>query len=77
MGKSIRKPRGRPRVRSVNFRTLWWLLRVEATWRICYRYVLPETVPRTRNLWRLGPMDTRTRMAYRLLAKQPERRFYP
>jgi hypothetical protein len=27
---TIRRPRARPRVRSVNFRTLWWLLVREA-----------------------------------------------
>ena len=31
---SIRRPRGRPRRRSVNFRTLWWLCRMEALWSV-------------------------------------------
>jgi len=31
---TIRKTRKRPRVRSCNFRTLGWLIRREAAWRI-------------------------------------------
>lgn len=47
---SIRRPRRRPRVTSVNFRTLWWLVAFEAAyqieaewWRLCARGVLSRT----------------------------------
>jgi len=34
MSNTIRRPRKRPRVRSMNFRSLWWLIQREAAARI-------------------------------------------
>lgn len=34
MGNSIAVARRRPRVRSVNFRSVWWLVLREAAWRV-------------------------------------------
>lgn len=41
MGNTIRRPRRRPRVKSVNFRALWWLVRWEACWAVWRVHAVP------------------------------------
>lgn len=73
---TIRRPRRRPRVRSVNFRTLWWLLKREAA--LCIMQPARARFPNTVIRQQLAGADTfrlRGWVAGYLLADS-RRRFY-
>mgnify|MGYP001595922510 FL=1 len=74
---SVRRRR-RPRVRSVSFHTLWWLVRREAVLRILYPRLLAQALPDT---WLrkevLVQWRRRHRAADRVLAVNPPRKMYP
>lgn len=77
MPNTIRRPRSRPRVESCNFRSLWWLVRMEAALRIRYpRAVESETDDRCSQLVLEAP-STRWARAYRVLELNDARRYYP
>lgn len=75
---SIRRPRRRPRVRSVNFRTLWWVLAREAAFAVCYQDGLgePWELYWRRHLARMST-DRVRRYAEHVIAVDPPRRFIP
>jgi len=73
---SIRRARRRPRKLSVNFRTLWWVIRREAFLRI-WAPLPGQTESRGRREWLCSATTAfLTRTANRLLREQPSRRFY-
>jgi len=73
---SIKRPRRRPRVRSVSFHTFGWLLVREAYMRVFF----PETAEQPRTFLRAVVAQTRTdRLAERLngaLAVAEDRSYY-
>ncbi len=77
MSNTIRHPRKRPRVKSVNFRSLWWLITREAAWLVMSG---SEGRPGTRYT-RRGFAGSETyyavRLAEALLRYRPERRYIP
>jgi len=73
----IERRRKRPRVRSVSFRTFWWLVTAVATFCICRPYVGPTEIMRARAAWLALSTQERQRHARRILAHFPERSFYP
>lgn len=74
---SIRRPRNRPRVKSVNFRSFWWLVRRQAALQIIAG-PLSNLVSDAFTRWVLHhrPDALRDRVA-RTLRDKPERRIYP
>lgn len=48
MGNTIRSPRRRLRVRSLNWRSLWWLIKWEASYQLYCRH---ESAPWPRPAW--------------------------
>jgi hypothetical protein len=74
---SIRRPRARPRVRSVSFRTFAWLLVREGYCRIIFRCAGNELDP----VYKPEVMHSQPwhlhRHAQRILARYPNRREYP
>jgi len=74
---TIRRPRKRPRVKSVNFRTLWWLLVREAYWSIASLPQLPAFGARLRRNLAKRPTWWVRRRAEEFLALWPTRRFRP
>jgi len=73
---SIRRPRRRPRVRSVSFRTFAWLLVREAYLRVWY----PEQVEHAHTIVRrwvaMPATDRLVRASHRLFRREPDRRFF-
>jgi hypothetical protein len=77
MGKSIREPRGRPRVRSVNFRTLWWLVRREAMVAIWFRPMVGARYTHTLEAVLSHHPYKCPSCTMVHLERYPERRYYP
>jgi len=75
---TITAPRRRPRVRSTNFKTLGWLIRREAAWRILIHYTDADRGP-SWGRTKFGTLDTPTadREARRRMRHDPATRFYP
>lgn len=72
---SIRQPRRRPRVTSVNFRTLWWLVRCEAAYHVDHAWFSTlRFPPRSRREWLWCYTPHRWMWALRLVEKHPELR---
>ncbi len=74
---TISRPRKRPRRRSCNFRSLWWLVRMEAMVRITWPYMAEMPDPLARRLLLSRPPSTRLGRAYRVLELNDSRRYYP
>lgn len=75
---TIRKARRRPRVRSVNFKTLGWLIRREAAWRILRHFTGATEISGGARA-DFVQLTTRAadRAARRRLAADPVARYYP
>lgn len=77
MSNTIRRPRKRPRVRSCSFRTLGWLIRREAAYRI-YRKCYVATPRAKLREWVCSVETTQLqRGVLVLLREDPTRRYYP
>jgi hypothetical protein len=75
---STRRRRSRPRVHSVNFRSLWWVLLREAVLRVAYPSSMgaasegqARQTCTSRESWKLRAVGEY------LLRVRPERRFFP
>jgi hypothetical protein len=78
MGNSIQRPRQRPRVESVNFRTLWWLAAFEAAYRMeCAFWTLKLGGPLSRDAYWTALRCSWRQRGQRHLARRPELRFLP
>lgn len=73
---TLRRPRRRPRVESVNFRTLWWVLAREAAWRVIEPdlHVHIDRLPYRSWLRDISTDEIRRHVA-RVLRDAPSRRF--
>ncbi len=77
MSNTIRRPRTRPRVASVNFRSLWWAMRMQAVVQIRFpRPLWRETVSAYEQVLSESP-TTRLARAHRVLYHNEARRYYP
>lgn len=75
---SVRRPRRRPRDRSVNFRTLWWVLLREAAVRVCYRRSMGTGAEHQARLACSGRESAVIRkITEGILRERPERRYFP
>lgn len=75
---SIRRPRRRPRIGSVNFRTLWWVLTREAVLRIAYPLSLGAPTERQARQACSGNDTQRVAQFGREIIKlKPERQWWP
>lgn len=78
MSNSIHAPRNNPRVDSVNFRSLWWVVRREAVLAVITDRLTPAA---TVELWRLKLASFRTfkviALYERVVLAWPARRFRP
>lgn len=74
---SIKRPRKRPRVRSVNFRVLWWLIAREAAWSILWPGAGPARRPEARHWLVTAGTGYLRRFCERFLREHPQRRYYP
>jgi len=78
MGRSYRVPRRRPRVRSVNFGPLWWLLRREAALRVLYFDVMGTALEYEGRLQIAEARADKLGVAVKVaLATQAHRQWYP
>lgn len=77
MSNTIRKPRKRPRVKSSNFRTLGWLIRREAMFRIVQRARVDWGPSAERVYWANIQTPVAELATRHILRDFPERRYYP
>jgi hypothetical protein len=74
---TLRQPRQRPRVESVNFRTLWWLLRRESYYVVATRGGELDPAGQLRpTVYAMHPSTMRTRFV-RMLRYNAHWRSYP
>jgi hypothetical protein len=75
---SIRRPRRRPRIGSVNFKSLWWVLTREAVIRVAYPAVMNTPSEDRARATCVGheTADIR-RLGEAILRARPERREWP
>ena len=74
---TIRRPRKRPRKRSVNLRTLGWLLIREAYTCITFRASAPAHSFTRRYIAEAHTTAQLDRWAAELIRREPSRRYYP
>ncbi len=74
---TIQRPRRRPRVRSVNFRALWWLVVREAAWCVACRHPALHSWPRARQSFGQFTTFAVVRIARRYIAQCAAARYYP
>jgi len=74
---SIRRPRRRPRVRSCNFRSLWWLVAREAAWVVVTGSYVGTFAAGSRRLFALPSTDQVVRRAWREIERYPGSAYYP
>jgi len=75
---SIRRPRRRPRVQSVNFRTLWWVLLREAVLRVAYPSSIGAASEGSARNSCSSSDSARIRwLGEHILLARPERRYFP
>jgi hypothetical protein len=75
---TIRRPRRRPRLESINFRTLWWLVGFEASYLVWCRYKNGASVNTTAraSYWSYHRVTWR-HVTRRILATYPKLRELP
>jgi hypothetical protein len=73
----IERKRKRPRVESVSFRTLGWLVRIEAQHAICFEHRADRDSYGVRRVHLDTPSSTRSYRAEVWLRSHPHRRFQP
>lgn len=75
---SIRRPRRRPRVDSMNFRTFFWVLLREAALRIAYPSSLGAISERAARVECSDRSSTRiASVCTAVIKQQPHRRYFP
>lgn len=77
MPNSIRVPRNRPRRRSVNFRSFFWLLTREAGWRIVTGSEFHDGHAWSPTLWCRRSTGEVRKLARAVVSHYPERERYP
>ena len=77
MSNTVRRPRKRPRVRSCSFRTLGWLIRKQASWRVVYGLQEPMNAPRTAQWWCSIDNEATDHAAELVIRGHTYRRIYP
>ena len=74
---SIRRPRNRPRVKSVNFRSLWWLVTLEAAFNIRWPDLPAEQAAHLRETLAGAHTNEVRQRAELVLHFNEARRYYP
>lgn len=77
MGNTIRRPRSRPRVKSVNFRALWWLVAREAYVQMLLGAVSLKDEADLRRVVALRSLSSLRGTAERWVEKYPQWRWKP